>query len=77
MRELSILEVQNISGSGPNFLKVVGGTIWGATIGAIIGFGVAGPAGMVVGLVDGAITGGAAAVVKEGAEGLVDITQNH
>lgn len=72
MRELTQIEVGDISGGKRNFFTVITGVIWGATFGAVLGIP-GGPAGMIAGATTGAINGAAVAIAKEGAEGLREI----
>jgi len=68
MRILSNQEVEGIHG-GANFFKVLSATVMGATIGAIIG---GGPAGAVAGAIAGGYNATAGAIIKEGADGLIE-----
>lgn len=70
MRELTQYEINEIDGGKRNFFNVFVGAFWGATFGVILGIP-AGPAGMLAGA--GAFNGAAAAIAKEGAEGLIAI----
>lgn len=72
MRELTQMEITDISGGRRNFFTVITGAVWGATFGAVLGI-MGGPAGMIAGATAGAINGAAVAIAKEGAEGLREI----
>lgn len=75
MRELSISETHDVNG-GRNFFTVISGIVWGATIGAVMGIPL-GPAGILAGMGTGAFNGAAIGIIKEGADGLVEITHNY
>ena len=64
MRELSITEIEEISGGRPKFLTVVGGALFGA----VTGFFVGGPAGALT----GAYMGASGALLKEGSYALTE-----
>ena len=66
MKELSKIEVLEVSGGKPKFMNFV----FGGVIGGIVGLVTGGPAGMAIGI----YTGLASAGVKEAAFGLVEIT---
>jgi|GEM_PF-3748216 len=80
MKELSLVEVCEVSGGKANFMNVVSGVVFGTVIGGVIGLCTAGTPGMVAGAVkgavDGAIWGASSAVVKEGAAQTYDIMNN-
>lgn len=75
MRELSTTEAQEVNG-GANFLNVVGGGLFGAVIGAVMGIPL-GPAGIIAGAGAGAFDGIAGALIVEGGNGLVETLHGH
>jgi len=73
MRELSVEELQCISGAKPKFLNVISGSLFSAITGGFIGFFSGGPAGAIAGAAYGAYMGAAGATIKEAGMGLSEI----
>lgn len=66
MRELNFEEVQEISGGKPKFFNFLSSIV----VGSIVGFFIGGPPGALA----GAITGAGGSIIKEGGQGLAEIT---
>lgn len=73
MKELTVSESKNTPGGSAAF-NVGAGVVWGATFGAVLGIPT-GPMGIASGAITGAYNGAAAAVAREGAQGLIKIQE--
>lgn len=71
MRELSVDEAMNVNG-GSKFFSVIGSTLFGAAIGAVMGAVTLGPIGIIAGAGYGAADGFAGGLALAGGEGLME-----
>ena len=76
MRVLNIEEIEKVHGGKPSFFRIVSATVFGATIGVVVGAVTGGPAGAIAGAIAGGYNAAAAAVIKEGAQGLAELNSN-